>query len=107
MRKNNLCGTISLNLSIAALLLNALAAFPVIIDKIDCGWNNGTKLEMFYLVVLAIQFFASIISTASLVLLGFAISKRDLLFNIIGSSILNALGIIILVGTNVIFFCFM
>lgn len=62
---------------------------------------------MLFLVVLAIQFFASIISTASLVLLGFAISKRDLLFNIIESSILKALKIIILVGTNVIFFCFM
>lgn len=62
---------------------------------------------MLFLVVLAIQFFASIISTASLVLLGFAISKRDLLFNIIESSILKVLEIIILVGTNVIFFCFM
>ncbi len=59
---------------------------------------------MLFLVVLAIQFFASIISTASLVLLGFAISKRDLLFNIIESSILKALEIIILVGTNVRFF---
>lgn len=59
---------------------------------------------MLFLVVLAIQFFASIISTASLVLLGFAISKRDLLFNIIESSILKALEIIILVGTNVIIF---
>ncbi len=57
---------------------------------------------MLFLVVLAIQFFASIISTASLVLLGFAISKRDLLFNIIESSILKALEII--VGTNVRFF---
>jgi hypothetical protein len=38
------------------------------------------------------------------VLLGFAISKRDLLFNIIESSILKALEIIILVGTNVRFF---
>lgn len=56
---------------------------------------------MLFLVVLAIQFFVSIISTASLVLLGFAISKRDLLFNIIESSILKALEIIILVGTNV------
>ena len=45
---------------------------------------------MLFLVVLAIQFFASIISTTSLVLLGFAISKRDLLFNIIESSILKA-----------------
>lgn len=62
---------------------------------------------MLFLVVLSIQFFASIISTASLVLLGFAISKRDLLFNIIESSILKVLEIIILVGTNVIFFCFM
>lgn len=59
---------------------------------------------MLFLVVLAIQFFASIISTASLVLLGFAISKRDLLFNIIESSILKALEIIIFVGTNVIIF---
>ena len=59
---------------------------------------------MLFLVVLAIQFFASIISTASLVLLGFAISKRDLLFNIIKSSILKALEIIIFVGTNVIIF---
>lgn len=59
---------------------------------------------MLFLVVLAIKFFASIISTASLVLLGFAISKRDLLFNIIESSILKALEIIILVGTNVIIF---
>lgn len=59
---------------------------------------------MIFLVVLAIQFFASIISTASLVLLGFAISKRDLLFNIIESSILKALEIIIFVGTNVIIF---
>lgn len=59
---------------------------------------------MLFLVVLAIQFFASIISTASLVLLGFAISKRDLLFNIIESSILKALEIIILVGTNARFF---
>lgn len=59
---------------------------------------------MLFLVVLAIQFFASIISTALLVLLGFAISKRDLLFNIIESSILKALEIIIFVGTNVIIF---
>lgn len=59
---------------------------------------------MLFLVVLAIQFFVSIISTASLVLLGFAISKRDLLFNIIESSILKALEIIIFVGTNVIIF---
>lgn len=59
---------------------------------------------MLFLVVLAIQFFASIISTASLVLLGFAISKRDLLFNIIESNILKALEIIIFVGTNVIIF---
>lgn len=59
---------------------------------------------MLFLVVLAIQFFASIISTASLVLLGFAISKKDLLFNIIESSILKALEIIIFVGTNVIIF---
>lgn len=59
---------------------------------------------MLFLVALAIQFFASIISTASLVLLGFAISKRDLLFNIIESSILKALEIIIFVGTNVIIF---
>lgn len=59
---------------------------------------------MLFLVVLAIQFFASIISTASLVLLGFAISKRDLLFNIIESSILKTLEIIIFVGTNVIIF---
>ena len=59
---------------------------------------------MLFLVVLAIQFFASIISTASLVLLGSAISKRDLLFNIIESSILKALEIIIFVGTNVIIF---
>jgi len=59
---------------------------------------------MLFLVVLAIKFFASIISTASLVLLGFAISKRDLLFNIIESSILKALEIIIFVGTNVIIF---
>ena len=59
---------------------------------------------MLFLVVLAIQFFASIISTASLVLLGFAISKRDLLFNIIESSILKVLEIIIFVGTNVIIF---
>lgn len=62
---------------------------------------------MLFLVVLAIQFFASIISTASLVFLGFAISKRDLLFKIIESSILKVLEIIIFVGTNVIFFCFM
>lgn len=59
---------------------------------------------MLFLVVLAIKFFVSIISTASLVLLGFAISKRDLLFNIIESSILKALEIIIFVGTNVIIF---
>lgn len=59
---------------------------------------------MLLLVVLAIKFFVSIISTASLVLLGFAISKRDLLFNIIESSILKALEIIIFVGTNVIIF---
>lgn len=62
---------------------------------------------MLFLVVLAIQFFASIISTTSLVFLGFVISKRDLLFKIIESSILKVLEIIILVGTNVIFFCFM
>ena len=59
---------------------------------------------MLFLAVLAIKFFVSIISTASLVLLGFAISKRDLLFNIIESSILKALEIIIFVGTNVIIF---
>lgn len=59
---------------------------------------------MLFLVVLAIKFFVSIISTASLVLLGFAISKRDLLFNIIESSILKSLEIIIFVGTNVIIF---
>lgn len=59
---------------------------------------------MLFLVVLAIKFFVSIISTASLVFLGFAISKRDLLFNIIESSILKALEIIIFVGTNVIIF---
>lgn len=59
---------------------------------------------MLFLVVLAIKFFVSIISTASLVLLGFAILKRDLLFNIIESSILKALEIIIFVGTNVIIF---
>lgn len=59
---------------------------------------------MLFLVVLAIKFFVSIISTASLVLLGFAISKKDLLFNIIESSILKALEIIIFVGTNVIIF---
>ena len=59
---------------------------------------------MLFLVVLAIKFFVSIISTASLVLLGFTISKRDLLFNIIESSILKALEIIIFVGTNVIIF---
>lgn len=59
---------------------------------------------MLFLVVLAIKFFVSIISTASLVLLGFAISKRDLLYNIIESSILKALEIIIFVGTNVIIF---
>lgn len=59
---------------------------------------------MLFLVVLAIKFFVSIISTTSLVLLGFAISKRDLLFNIIESSILKALEIIIFVGTNVIIF---
>lgn len=105
-KKNNLCGTIALTLSIAYMLINLIWFIPELARKITLGWNSGSGLEMVILILWFFQFMANLLCVASFILLGFAIANNDLVWKIVLAITFDSLGIIMLLLTNIFIFLF-